>query len=401
MPSDHTTSSSKIGESAQAKGKSKKLSAADEEIERERQTHLRTIELLDRVANGETAPAQLLPVDLLEDRSMHIFCKKKRPPPSLMVAVAYQYVRWTLDTYGPQEEDLKKHLIVILEQSTRRFVNEKRYRSDLRYLKLWVLYARHCSKLGATKIYEYLHSKGIGVDFGMFYEEWANSVDQTPAHAKTIEKIFDLGIQREAEPLNRLKKKKTAILLRVSQSTADTPPKPLTLNCNETHARRRRKAPAPTTQKLALDLSQLYPGNGIEISPEEYKALSEYGSRRWGIEPWEVEASTSGNWYHYNLDGSPVLYDPDSGEPLFDYLKGSSSTSSEMQLSDDDQVAHELPDSKSESSEIPPTDGDQSMAYSESMENLNFANMTSSTDYEEHDDVSKQEAIADAEISII
>ncbi|KAH9464718.1 hypothetical protein MJO28_001578 [Puccinia striiformis f. sp. tritici] len=407
MPSDHTTSSSKIGESAQAKGKSKKLSAADEEIERERQTHLRTIELLDRVANGETAPAQLLPVDLLEDPlDAHLL-----------------YVRWTLDTYGPQEEDLKKHLIVILEQSTRRFVNEKRYRSDLRYLKLWVLYARHCSKLGATKIYEYLHSKGIGVDFGMFYEEWANSVDQTPAHAKTIEKIFDLGIQREAEPLNRLKKKKTAILLRVSQSTADTPPKPLTLNCNElcddplknhrspAHGSSvgapknpreapSKKPPAPTTQKLALDLSQLYPGNGIEISPEEYKALSEYGSRRWGIEPWEVEASTSGNWYHYNLDGSPVLYDPDSGEPLFDYLKGSSSTSSEMQLSDDDQVAHELPDSKSESSEIPPTDGDQSMAYSESMENLNFANMTSSTDYEEHDDVSKQEAIADAEISI-
>ncbi|KAH9445274.1 hypothetical protein Pst134EA_031499 [Puccinia striiformis f. sp. tritici] len=384
MPSDHTTSSSKIGESAQAKGKSKKLSAADEEIERERQTHLRTIELLDRVANGETAPAQLLPVDLLEDPlDAHLL-----------------YVRWTLDTYGPQEEDLKKHLIVILEQSTRRFVNEKRYRSDLRYLKLWVLYARHCSKLGATKIYEYLHSKGIGVDFGMFYEEWANSVDQTQHMPRQSRKIFDLGIQREAEPLNRLKKKKTAILLRVSQSTADTPPKPLTLNCNEfTRLLCWRaeeptrgaveKAPAPTTQKLALDLSNYTPGNGIEISPEEYKALSEYGSRRWGIEPWEVEASTSGNWYHYNLDGSPVLYDPDSGEPLFDYLKGSSSTSSEMQLSDDDQVAHELPDSKSESSEIPPTDGDQSMAYSESMENLNFANMTSSTDYEEHDDVSE------------
>jgi len=118
-------------------------SLADQEIELERQTHLRTIDLLDRVANGETAAAGLLPADLLEDPlDAHLL-----------------YVRWTLDTYGSQEENLKKHLIIILEQSTRRFVNDKRYRSDLRYLKLWVLYARNCSKLGATKIYEYLHSK--------------------------------------------------------------------------------------------------------------------------------------------------------------------------------------------------------------------------------------------------
>jgi len=386
-------------------------SLADQEIELERQTHLRTIDLLDRVANGETAAAGLLPADLLEDPlDAHLL-----------------YVRWTLDTYGSQEENLKKHLIIILEQSTRRFVNDKRYRSDLRYLKLWVLYARNCSKLGATKIYEYLHSKGIGVDFGMFYEEWASAIDQNPAHAKTIEKILDLGIQRGAEPLKRLKKKKLTILQRVSQATSDVSPQPAPPNHHEfsddplkNHRalttlpssvvapqnpaeRLPKKPPAPTAQKLSSDLSKLYPGNGIEISPEEYKASRQYGSRQWGIEPWEVEAFTSGNWYHFNLDGSPVLYDPITREPLFDYLKpSSSSSSSEMQLSDDDQVGHELLHSKSMSpGGIPPTtDGDQSMADSETIENFNFANITSSTDHDQDDDISAQEAIADAEISI-
>ncbi|EFP86922.1 BUB protein kinase [Puccinia graminis f. sp. tritici CRL 75-36-700-3] len=405
MPASQHQSNSKTGDSAQEKGKSKQqLSVADEEIEQERQTHLRTIELLDRVANGEKAAGRLLPADLLEDPlDAHLL-----------------YVRWTLDTYGPQEENLKKNLIIILEQSTRRFVNEKQYRSDLRYLKLWVLYARHCSKLGATKIYEYLNSKEIGIDFSMFYEEWASSVDQHPDNLKTIEEIFDLGIQRGAEPLNRLKKKKISVLKRVSQSTSDRSPQPPTPNCNElcddplkNHRISSsadppknptepplKKPPAPTTQKLALDLSKLYPGDGVEISPEEYKATQQYGSRRWGVEPWEVEASTSGKWYHYNLDGTPILYDPVSQEPLFDYLKASSSASSEMQLSDDENLVHDLLDSKSDSSEIPPTEADQSMADSEPMENLNLANITTSTDEDLDDDVSGQEAIADAEISI-
>ncbi|KAA1098209.1 hypothetical protein PGT21_030769 [Puccinia graminis f. sp. tritici] len=68
MPTSQHQSNSKTGDSAQEKGKSKQqLSVADEEIEQERQTHLRTIELLDRVANGEKAAGRLLPADLLED----------------------------------------------------------------------------------------------------------------------------------------------------------------------------------------------------------------------------------------------------------------------------------------------------------------------------------------------
>lgn len=178
---------------------------------------------------------------------------------------------------------------------------------------MWVLYARHCSKLGARKIYQHLYSKEIGIDFGMLYEEWANSIEQHPENAKTIENILDLGIQRGAEPLNRLKKRKATILKRVSQSTSkiilpsvasnsnhelsDDPLKnhrtrTTTLNPNQPHS---KKPPAPTAQRLAVDLSKLYPGNGVEISPEEYKAMKQYGSRRWGVEPWEVEAFTSGS----------------------------------------------------------------------------------------------------------
>jgi hypothetical protein len=92
-------------------------------------------------------------------------------------------------------------------------------------------------------------------------------------------------------------------------------------------------------------------------------------------------------------------------EPLFDYLKPSPSTSSEMmQLSDDEPMAHDVLDSKSDSSGMQLVDEDQSMEEGDPIPNLNLANITASTDDDDNDeqdeDVSQQEAIADAEISI-
>jgi hypothetical protein len=67
MPVSQSDLNNEAVESNQEQGRPQPLSSADQEIEQERQTHLRTIELLDRVANGEKAAGRLLPDDLLED----------------------------------------------------------------------------------------------------------------------------------------------------------------------------------------------------------------------------------------------------------------------------------------------------------------------------------------------
>ncbi|MBW0580611.1 hypothetical protein O181_120326, partial [Austropuccinia psidii MF-1] len=182
--------------------RSNEFAFLDSKAQNERLFYIKTIEALDMIAMGQNVDTTLISPELIEDPlDAHLL-----------------YVRWTLDTLAPHEESLKKCLITTLEQSTRRFVHEKRYFDDLRYLKLWVLYARQCSKAGAIKIYEYLNSKTIGIEFSMLYEEWANAIEQDQADPQKVEQIFDLGIQREAQPLTRLKKKKLLVLKRMSET---------------------------------------------------------------------------------------------------------------------------------------------------------------------------------------
>jgi checkpoint serine/threonine-protein kinase len=64
------------------------------------------------------------------------------PAIALNAFIRHRYIRWTLSSY-PSGPSHASHLVPLLERATREFVHDKRYTNDIRYLRLWVLYAKY------------------------------------------------------------------------------------------------------------------------------------------------------------------------------------------------------------------------------------------------------------------
>ena len=95
-----------------------------------------------------------------------------------------QLVYWTLENY-PQGHSAESGLLELLEEATRVLKDHRDgiWRTDLRYLKLWVLYANYVEK--PTVIYRFLLANEIGTSFALLYEEFAATLerDRRYAHA--------------------------------------------------------------------------------------------------------------------------------------------------------------------------------------------------------------------------
>jgi checkpoint serine/threonine-protein kinase len=85
------------------------------------------------------------------------------------------FVQWTLKNYA--ENDPQSGLIQLLEEATLKFKDDPSYKTDLRYLKLWSLYARRVKN--PASIYASLLSGGIGTTYSLLYEEYANVLEQS------------------------------------------------------------------------------------------------------------------------------------------------------------------------------------------------------------------------------
>ncbi|KAH9994686.1 Mad3/BUB1 homology region 1-domain-containing protein [Russula vinacea] len=109
-----------------------------------------------------------------------------------------QLVYWTLENY-PQGHSAESGLLELLEEATRVLKDHRDgiWREDLRYLKLWVLYANFVEK--PTLIYRFLLANEIGTTFALLYEEFATRVD--------ADETYLLGINRQASPVDRLQAK--------------------------------------------------------------------------------------------------------------------------------------------------------------------------------------------------
>ncbi|KAH9807736.1 hypothetical protein DFH28DRAFT_1088760 [Melampsora americana] len=399
-------------------------------IESEKQTHLKSIILLEKLERGESIDNPQLATELLEDPLDIYLLYVKLSIIYMHLSFRSIYVRWALDTYSSEEFTGKEELLPILEQSTRKFVHDIKYRHDLRYLKLWALYARQCSRMGATKIYEYLSRNEIGIRYSMFYEEWANAIEAAFGDLKEVERVYDLGIQCDAQPIIRLQKRKKALAKKLAELSAPSsqpsvnktqqgvlpiessvasalfndPLKEYSISTMPSATATTPVLSSTTepsssiSQVFFCNLSNLYPKPDVEISPEELRARNRYPSYLQTDELWQQEPFETGKWYSYHPDGSPLLYHPTTGEPLFDYLKNDSSCSSEMQLSDDEIQTPMIPtyptSSSRESSDVQDArkspDGDCHM-HSQNI---------SSSSFDTFDDDSASEAIADAEVSL-
>ena len=88
-----------------------------------------------------------------------------------------RFVYWTLDAY-PQGHSADSGLLELLEEATRVLKDDRNgyWRGDIRYLKLWVLYANFVEK--PTVIYKFLLANDIGTQHALLYEEHAAALER-------------------------------------------------------------------------------------------------------------------------------------------------------------------------------------------------------------------------------
>ena len=83
-----------------------------------------------------------------------------------------RFVDWTVENY-PQGHSAESGLLELLEEATRVLKDHRggMWRGDIRYLKLWVLYANYVEK--PATIYKFCEVNEIGTSHSLLYEEYA------------------------------------------------------------------------------------------------------------------------------------------------------------------------------------------------------------------------------------
>lgn len=88
-----------------------------------------------------------------------------------MVLTPPRYVAFMVQHYPSSPN----HVLPLLEETTRRFIGDARYAQDARYLKLWIMFARHVER--REEVWAFLESRDIGTRHAAFYEEWAMAAE--------------------------------------------------------------------------------------------------------------------------------------------------------------------------------------------------------------------------------
>ena len=157
---------------------------------------------------------------------------------------AYEgFIKWTIDSYPPNLIP-KSGLLELLEEATRQFKDDAAYKADLRYTKLWMLYAAYVDDERtniAVQVYKFLVQNEIGKMYAQVYEEYAAALErvgrcvlqlETQGHGPSwlsvhriqdAEKVFLHGIKRKARPAERLKKRYAEFQARASVKASPPP----------------------------------------------------------------------------------------------------------------------------------------------------------------------------------
>lgn len=109
-------------------------------------------------------------------------------------------IKWVQEAFPPGGD--YSGLVVIYEQCARTFWHEDRYKDDLRYLKVWLEYAENC--VDAEVIYSFLDANKIGQSHSSYYISYALHME-SKNKVKCANDIFNLGIERNAQPIEKLK----------------------------------------------------------------------------------------------------------------------------------------------------------------------------------------------------
>lgn len=136
--------------------------------------------------------------------------------------VYIRYIHWTEANY-PQGHNQESDLRGLLEETTARFEKHTQYKNDARYLRCWIQYIQYADQ--PKQVYRELMNKGIGQDLALFYEAYGDYLERC-GEMDEASRIFKMGIEREAQPLNRLRRHQEAFETRRSMReslSADDP----------------------------------------------------------------------------------------------------------------------------------------------------------------------------------
>ncbi|KAK9454194.1 Mad3/BUB1 homology region 1-domain-containing protein [Dipodascopsis uninucleata] len=133
------------------------------------------------------------------------------------IEVWIEYIKWTHETF-PQGSSVDSGLIALLEKCTNQFQNTPYYANDPRYLKVWIEYAGYNDN--PREIFSFMYQNGIGNGLATFYEEYAHYLESLSRLAQADE-VFQMGIECQARPLERLRRRYMEFLHRVENAHVD------------------------------------------------------------------------------------------------------------------------------------------------------------------------------------
>ncbi|KAJ7269719.1 Mad3/BUB1 homology region 1-domain-containing protein [Mycena rebaudengoi] len=197
-------------------------------------------------------------------------------------------VNWTLENY-PQGHSAESGLLELLEEATRVLKDHRdgRWRTELKYLKLWLLYASFVEK--PTIIYSFLIANEIGADFALLYEEFA-AVLERDGRRKEADDAYLLGIARRAAPLDHLKARHAdfqkrmmcAAALSAAPTTVEPPMrKALATTSAASSSSSTPRAPAPRDQRAPSNSRlQIFVDPDSEAAEAAGNAFPDLGTRK-------------------------------------------------------------------------------------------------------------------------
>ncbi|KAK1325446.1 3-phosphoinositide-dependent protein kinase 1 [Acorus calamus] len=122
-------------------------------------------------------------------------------------------IETVLEEFHSDAESSFSRLEGILGDCIRTFMNSDLYRDDVRFLKIWILYADVTQDV--EKVYLEMEDKQIGISHSLLYEAFAFLMESKGNLVEALS-FYQLGISRKAEPLERLKKMHKLFLNRIS-----------------------------------------------------------------------------------------------------------------------------------------------------------------------------------------
>ncbi|EPX70898.1 mitotic spindle checkpoint protein Mad3 [Schizosaccharomyces octosporus yFS286] len=128
------------------------------------------------------------------------------------------YIQWTLNSY-PQGNTSESGLLSLLERCSQQFVKSPIYKNDIRYLRIWMQYAKYVED--PAELFSFLSLHEIGTNFSLYYEEFAGYFESNGLYKKA-EDVYQKGFLRKAKPFARFQQRYDQFLHRKVIYAPDT-----------------------------------------------------------------------------------------------------------------------------------------------------------------------------------